>query len=288
VRWRERVFVRGRAGDLVLAWDTAHWRLLGLAIDTGTPRWQVELAAGAAVAVEWDEARPADQRYVTEVADLAPDGTLRLRDPASGAERRRLSVEAPGPLSAQAFLIDGAFVLAETEEDSSFWYDSRTAQLARLQPMGYTGVTEVRQCGTRICVGNNGGLTAFDRHTGRRVWHVDGWNVFHPLDGGLGLVFDITGQEEGFVGALIDPSDGRVVDPLTRWQPVGATNGRSVLLWHRMSAGGILFAVRDARTGAHVVVGRVSRWFVAPLCRVTRRYMVCTGEGLAIWRLPGA
>jgi len=287
VRWRAPVLVLGRAGDLVVASDPAQWRLAGLAIDTGTPRWQVELAAGSAVAGERDEARPAGDGRLTEVADLAPDGALRLRDPATGAQRRQLSVEPPGPLRAPAFLVDGAFVIAETEQDSSYWYDTRTAQLARLPSLGYLIVTDVRRCGTWICVGNNGGLTAFDRRTGRRVWHVDGWNIFRPLEGRLALVFDVTGVEEGFVGALIDPSDGRVVDALDGWQPIDATYGRSVLLWHRMSAGGMLVAMRDARTGAHVVVGRASRWFVAPLCQVNRRYLVCASDGLAIWRLPG-
>ena len=129
------------------------------------------------------------------------------------------------------------------------------------------------------------GGTAFDRTTGRRVWHLASWNVYRPLDGGSALVYNGTGVEEGFLGALIDPRDGRVIEVLSPWQPTGATYGRWVLLWRRMRAGGVLFAVRDAGTGTLVVVGRASDWYTAPSCQLTGTHVACVGRHrLAIWR----
>ena len=161
--------------------------------------------------------------------------------------------------------------------------------MASLPRLNYPSATELTRCGRYVCAGNNGGLTAFVPATGRRVWHLDRWNVFRDLDAGVALVYDGTGPEEGDGGALVDPVTGRVLDRLSRWRPTDATLGPDVVLWHRMPAGGLLLAVHNAHTGQRTVLGRVDGWSAAPTCEVNATHLVCFGgEELAIWPVAAA
>jgi hypothetical protein len=282
VRWRQRAGLVGQAGDVAVV--VAPDALSGLDIGTGRPRWTSDLPPDARTLVEFEAGRP----RIVELGVWQADGTLELRDPVSGAVRGRSPVGRPDASVADAFLVNGTLILGETQATGFRWYDRGKAQTQKLPRLGYT-TNELIRCGPFVCVGNNGGLTAFDPATARRVWHLEHWNVFRGLTARVALVYDATGVEAGYPGALVDPATGRELDALVGWQPTDAAVGSRAVLWHRLRNGGVLLAIHDANTGQRSIVAGIGGWPAAPICELGAVYLACaSGDELAIWRVPAA
>jgi outer membrane protein assembly factor BamB len=283
VRWRQRsASLLGNAAGVAVV-TTTPGVLGGLDIGTGKPRWAATISPSARTVIEYEAGRP----RIVEMADWDHDGTLNLRDPVTGELRAHALIGRGADTAADAYLVNGSLLLAETESAGMRWYDGRSGKPGSLPKVGYTATTGVVRCGANVCVGNNGGLTAIDLATGREMWHVNRWNVFRSLTSSVAVAFDATGVEGGYPGALIDPTNGRVLDGLSGWQPTDATLGTQVALWHRMPAGGVLVAIHNGQTGLRLVVGRVSGWQSAPTCELNATFLACYGgDELAVWRLP--
>jgi hypothetical protein len=283
VRWRQSAAsLLGRSGDVAVV-STLPGVIGGYSIRTGEPRWVARTSPDTRTVIEYEPGRPT----IVDLADWNPDSTVQLRDPGDGAVRGHFTTGRRAATDADVYLVDGALLIAETESAGIRWYNGKTGMPANLPKVGYTVTTGVTRCGANACVGNNGGLTAIDLVGGRMVWHVNRWNVFRPLTSGVAIVYDATAVQEGFTGALIDPASGRILDRLSGWQPTDASRAPEVVLWHRMPAGGALFAVHNAQTGQRTTVGRVSGWETTPTCELDAAHLVCYGgDELAIWRLP--
>lgn len=283
VRWRQRsASLLGNAAGIAVV-TTVPGVFGGLDIRTGEPRWAANISASARTVIQYEAGQP----RIIEMADWYPDGALDLRDPVTGELRRHVLIGRPADSVSDAYLVGGTLLLGETESAGIRWYNGENGNPGSLPKLGYTATTGVVQCGTNVCIGNNGGLTAIDLARGREVWHINRWNVYRSLTPSIAEVYDATGVEGGYTGALIDPVSGRVLDGLAGWQPTDATLGTQAALWHRLPAGGVLMAVHNGQTGLRLVVGRVSGWQVAPTCELNATFLACYGgEELAVWRLP--
>jgi putative pyrroloquinoline-quinone binding quinoprotein len=283
VRWRQRAAsLLGNAAGLAVV-TTVPGVFGGLDLRTGEPRWAADISANARTVVQYE----AGKARIVEMADWYPDGTLDLRDPVTGELRRHVQIGRGADSVSDAYLVGGTLLLGETESAGIRWYNGENGNPGSLPKLGYTVTSGMVQCGTNVCVGDNGGLTAIDLARGQAVWHVKRWNVYRGLTPSVAEVFDATGVDAGDTGALIDPVTGRILDGLAGWQPTDATLGPQAALWHRMPAGGELLAVHNGQTGLRLVVGRVSRWQSAPTCELNAAFLACYGgEEMAVWRLP--
>jgi outer membrane protein assembly factor BamB len=283
VRWRQRsASLLGNAAGIAVV-TTVPGVFGGLDIRTGEPRWAANISASARTVIQYEAGQP----RIIEMADWYPDGALDLRDPVTGELRRHVLIGRGDDSVSDAYLVGGTLLLGETESAGIRWYNGENGNPGSLPKLGYTLTTGVVQCGANVCIGNSSGLTAIDLERGLEVWHVDRWNVYRSLTPSIAEVYDASGVVRGYTGALIDPATGRVLDGLSGWQPTDATLGAQAALWHRLPAGGMLFAVHNGQNGLRLVVGRVSGWSAAPTCELNATFLACYGgEELAVWRLP--
>ncbi len=255
---------------------------------TGRTRWTRALEPGAVLGRASRDGR-------SLVADLRPDGLLRLRDADTGAERytlglalagRPLSVHVPGLVMVRQ---DG--VGADDDPDVvRFTGPPQTA--AAYDPD--TGAERWRHdlrlaapCGDRYLCGYEGDETIVtDPTTGTTVYRgvVD---AFGFRDGRLIVSWHPRDPGPAAGTATYDLRTGQRLRSYPGWRLADLDPARSDVVAQLTAGGGLIVGTLDPATGRISVVGRTDGWSGDPLCTRNDRYVGCVGErGVWLWRLP--
>ncbi|MFD0786993.1 PQQ-binding-like beta-propeller repeat protein, partial [Micromonospora azadirachtae] len=279
IGWRQPGFFQPAAGQLLS---------LDLTVAAGTVR-SVDLATGR---VLWSMPAPDyELRYhlrdglVDRVLLLSNDGTVEVRDPASGALTDRADLDHDTSSQEQRVEVVGELLLTiEGPTSTVAAYD--LDGLRRRWQVSLPLASRVESCGPLLCVvGVNGGLRALDPMTG-----VVRWSAPEPAT----LI-----AEQG--DRLLVLPDPRAV---TRYAVLDAATGRQLLelnvheLLSNEDEGGPLIGIRRRPGGRQIVVAldlaaaRVRTLDVitgaAGGCRVgAGRTLVCQrrdGESFGVWR----
>ncbi|MFI5910678.1 PQQ-binding-like beta-propeller repeat protein [Dactylosporangium sp. NPDC051541] len=253
-------------------------RLLGLDLGTGAVRWEL--------------ATPSFRRVLAgaggrvEIADLDAGGTLRIRDAATAAVTRTVSLPDLGAID--GFDISGERLLAYSFERSTLLntavFDLTSGRrLWRHTTMAAGG--GLWWCGALLCTGSVGRTTVVDPDTGAERWSLSGWADLGPFDAGhMWATVPTPNAADPAVGAVVvDAATGRIVRRFGAWDVVAALPGRAVLVTGR-NPGGSLIARLDLDTGAVTVLGRTEHWPAAPQCIATATLVACHRERVSVWR----
>ncbi|WP_433616923.1 hypothetical protein ACQP2P_16265 [Dactylosporangium sp. CA-139114] len=259
---------------------TSSPNLSGIDMHAGTVRWSLDTAPGTARQLVL--AGIAN----VEVAELSPDGALRIRSAESAEIVRTAKLDHPGEVD--GFDISGnrllAYHLGPDRHQSNAVFDlvsGRRLWQRTDEPDG----TSIRFCKPVLCAGTRRDIAALEPDTGRELWHLNGWTGLTPLDDHQMLA--TRPHTEGDVAqldtAVVDTATGRIGLLTNTWSPALRT-GAGVLIVSR-GPGQSLIARLDAHTGAVQVVGRAEHISAAPQCIATRTLLVCQSDNVSIWRL---
>jgi outer membrane protein assembly factor BamB len=267
-------------------------RLVGIDAATGDIRWSVDPPAGSARSYE-----PVDDGDATgsvEVAELDPDGGLRLRDAESGAIVRTASIDNPGPVD--AFDIAGDRLLAYRSDPrlpgepgpiEASVFDLTTG--SRLwQRTGEPDTIPPWWCGHLLCAGG-GAIAVLDPDTGRELWHLDGWTDLQPLRGNRLLATRTAPDGQRIPdGLVLDAATGQTIRRIVGWDVVSESPlPGTILLASRRSGGTSQVARLDVGTGRVTMIGWAEHR-PAPLhCMTTTKILACHNGVVSVWRLPG-
>lgn len=268
-------------------------RLVGIDAATGDIRWSADLPVDSARSYE-----PVVDGAATgsvEIAELDPDGALRLRDAETGAIVRTVPIDDPGPVD--AFDIAGDRLLTYRSDPglpgepgaiatsvfdlitgNRLW--RRTAEPDTAPPWW---------CGPVLCVGGGGAIAALDPDTGRELWYLDGWTDLHPLRGNRLLATRSAPDGQRVPdGLILDAATGRTIQRIAGWDIVsGSPLPATILVASRGPGGTSRIALLDVGTGRVTTIGRTGNRRVPVRCLTTTKILACRHGVVSVWRLPG-
>ncbi|HTJ36028.1 MAG TPA: PQQ-binding-like beta-propeller repeat protein [Dactylosporangium sp.] len=257
-------------------------RLAGLDIRTGDLRWSLGPPAG------WRELVFADAGV--EIADVDPDGVLRVRSGETGEVVRTARIAGTGSFT--GFFVAGDRLLAFRAGQGVFLdsavFDLRTGRQLWRRTDEPDGIA-LRWCGRLLCLGTQGDFTVLDPDTGRERWHLTGWARIAQLDEGHMWASDPTRDNPDRSAGIIvlDAATGRVVRRIPAWDVVGAQSGSDVLVATRNTAGGSLVGRLHLPTGAVRILGRAGPWDEPPTCLAAQGLLACRLDRVWIWPAGG-
>ncbi|MGI5241713.1 PQQ-binding-like beta-propeller repeat protein [Dactylosporangium sp. CA-139066] len=227
-------------------------RLSGFDLRTGAVRWSLGAPAGYRTLVYAGPDR-------LEVADLDPDGTLRIRSTDSGQVVRTAAVHDLDQVN--GFDLSGDRLLAYRAGLGTFletsMYDLITGRRLWHRTDEPGGVA-LWWCGRVLCSGTPDQTEVLDPDTGSRLW---------TMTAGDGIV--------------LDTATRRTVRLPGGWGVVGHPADRPVLI-----AGGALVARLDPQTSRIKVLGRASEhWYANPQCLATAQFLACRLDHVSVWPL---
>ncbi|WP_433057651.1 PQQ-binding-like beta-propeller repeat protein [Dactylosporangium sp. CS-033363] len=296
--WRRpAVAAYGRAGDRLVLQDVRGWterwagsgrerekHLLGVDLRTGATRWERTLPGRSLVSLGYR----AGTDDIGSIDELTADGKVVRRDPGSGAETARWPLGVPA--------------------DEVNWFDvyGDRAVVSRIGVVGVevydgaTGLVQWRYGGVEFasvypctaghwCAVDGGGIHALDAASGREVWGVGMYNTVFGADddivvaGGLGTSASPSHETVVFP---IDARTGKVGRRLDGWVGAYGRVGRRQIVAHTDPGQwyGVV-GLYDPRTGGVQVVGR-GQIGPTPRCTAADGVVLCSGNGLNVWRLP--
>jgi outer membrane protein assembly factor BamB len=264
----------------------------GLELATGRVRWSVTVPAGVDRALEYYARAESGGFEVRSLVELEPNGSLRVRDLATGQVTLRSTLEVPGKTEGLE-LYDGYLLVRAYTPDTERAglpndlrvYDAQSGRLLWRNTDEHLGF--VQPCGPYLCVVNDGGTSAVEPKNGFTVWRIDRLDGTSNADvGNLLGYLNAAGEQPTVV--VIEARTGRVTRKLAPWQLVTSVGWPRVLVWQRDRLAHGLIARLDVRTGRVTVLGRTDGWFGQPDCQVAAAYLVCaTNDMVSVWRPAG-
>jgi outer membrane protein assembly factor BamB len=267
-------------------------RLAGIDAATGEIRWSVDPPVGSARSYE--PVGDGDATGAVEIAELDPDGALRLRDAETGAIVRTASIDRTGPVD--AFDMVGDRLLAYRSDPrlpgepgpiEASMFDLTTG--ARLwQRTGEPDTAPPWWCGHVLCQGGNGPVAVLDPDTARELWRLDGWTDLQPLRGNRLLATRTApdGQQISD-GLVVDAATGRPIRRIVGWAVVSRSPlPGTILLAGRRSGGTSPIARLDVGTGRVTMIGRAEDRSAPLHCMTTTKVLACYNGVVSVWRLP--
>ncbi|WP_433084619.1 PQQ-binding-like beta-propeller repeat protein [Dactylosporangium sp. CA-052675] len=259
-------------------------RLLGVDLRTGAAAWEQTLPAGSLVSYDIADLRP---DTLGSIDELTTGGTLRRRDPRSGAVTTSTPLAGLGGNASGSAVYGDRVVVGRIGLRGADVYDLASGRLLWRfdQPDGGPF-----PCGPgRWCAVGGDGIHGLDAASGRGVWDVGQYNDLFAFSGdlivagGLGNSTSLTHEP---VVLAIDARTGAVAHRLTGWVGTSFTVGpRSVVTHTDAGQWQGVVGLYDPRTGNVRVLGR-GRLGPAPRCQTGEDVVVCLGNGLTVWRLP--
>ncbi|GAA2605517.1 hypothetical protein GCM10010399_40670 [Dactylosporangium fulvum] len=258
---------------------------LGLDERTGATVWTLEVPAGSAAEAGWDQ----HTTYkLLHLAQLDPDGLLRLRDPATGAITGSHRLAWSGTIA--SFTVSkgrpGQVIVFPAGQRGAAIFDLDTGE--RL--WGWSGKMYggLLQCGPdRYCGGADTGLDNVDVRTGRIVWHIDRYaGILHIGARTMVLGSYIQPDAESASYVVVDAATGRLQRKIEGWRLIGA-RGEHLIVSHPGDRGGALLGVLDPGSGVVALFGKAPQWYGMPECTADEEHLACVAVGaLSVWRLP--
>ncbi|MER7006057.1 PQQ-binding-like beta-propeller repeat protein [Dactylosporangium sp. NPDC000555] len=265
--------------------------LAGIDIRTGDVRWSLETPPGSTREFVYiEQVESGDARARVEIAELDPDGTLRVRSAETAEIVRTVQLDRPGQV--HGFQISGDRLLAYRSGRgtmlSSAVFDLATGRRLWQRTDEPDGVL-LWWCGRALCSGIGGTTVVLDAGTGRELWRLDGrWTGLGRLDNQYLLATrstqDVTAPSQG--GVVLDAATGRIVRRIDGWDVFGGLAWPGVLVASHNAAGGTLIARLDVVTGGVTVLGRTGHWSTPPQCITTATLLTCRLDHVSIWPLP--
>ncbi|MFG2041548.1 PQQ-binding-like beta-propeller repeat protein [Dactylosporangium sp. NPDC048998] len=264
-------------------------QLVGIDARTGDIRWSFVTPAGSARSYEFSELGFAE--YRVEIAELDPDGTLRVRSAESAEVVRTAKVDDPGHVG--GFSISGDRLLTngwgQTGQPGGAMFDLVTGR--RLwERAAETAGGPIWWCGRMLlCAWGERTIAALDPDTGRELWRLDGWRSLEQIDDKhlLATLSAPNPDDPSLGGLVVDAATGRTVRRIVGWDPVGRQAAGPVLLVASRSLSGPSQVARlNLDTGALTVFGTAEHWYIAPKCVTMPTVLVCQHGRVSVWPLP--
>ncbi|MFI5907429.1 PQQ-binding-like beta-propeller repeat protein [Dactylosporangium sp. NPDC051541] len=264
-----------------------HERYLGLDESTGAPKWSIDLPPGTLPRFDYR-----DYPRISGFAELAPDGSLRVRDLATGAvtEEHRLAL---GGVVAQHYAgLPGQEVVLAAGRDGASVYDWATGRrLWRWTGAlpAYNGpVPCLRE---RYCVFGDDDTAVLDGASGSVLWRVRGYTALLRDLGDRLLMFRQVANE--FHPDDVAAFDGATGDVLWHRQGWFLASGyffpRALgsYVWKPTSNTDAVVGELDVADGSIRVIGRAPDFYGTPQCTATATRVACLAVGvLYVWRRP--
>ncbi|MFI2713132.1 PQQ-binding-like beta-propeller repeat protein [Micromonospora sp. NPDC018662] len=221
VRWQQAGYpVRTASGGVLFENPRPGGTGRVLAVDpgSGAARWSLAVPPQG-VAYRWDD------RGVTQLVLVEPDGRVAVHDADSGARVRTGRVPAApdgvayryAQVAAGLLLVEGA-----SEEVTAYGLDRLDRRWSvPVDPRAGSWFTD---CAGMICLRDQvGGAQALDPATGRGAWTNERWAGFGPTGGRL--IAAASGDGPEFDLSVLEPATGRVLGRLGRWRVTGREDG---------------------------------------------------------------
>jgi outer membrane protein assembly factor BamB len=264
-------------------------KLVAIDIGTGDIRWSLVTPPGTVHS--YANLNPGFGDYQLGIAELAADGTLRVRSAASGEVVRTAKLEDPGVIDNVDISGDRliAYRADQTGLAAGGVFDLTTGRRLWTLPPEAPGLSQVWWCGWTLCSGTEGYIAAIDPDTGRVRWRLDGWSSLDPINDHYLLATRAppSGNATATGALIVDGATGRIFRRVTDWDVLSTQAWPKLLVTRQDAAGHATIGLLDVNKPGVTVVGRGDGWYGQPQCLVTTTFLTCKGQRLTIWRLPG-
>lgn len=269
-------------------------RFLGLSVRTGATVWDVTVAQGQEVDLDWVD--PFLSR-LDRIDVLSRSGQLTRRDARTGAVTATYQLDWSGAAEMlSSSRADGSgrvtdrVVLYPDGQRGAMVYDLATGRLL-FRWVGEDGRGLFRCTDRLFCTADNDGLLAVDSATGERRWHLDGPRMVIGFGSERLLIggFGENGVRQLTASGIVDGRTGTVIKQLTDWQllNVGGGGGDRPLVWRPVDKRTAVLGELDPMTGTVLTFATAEAWFGNPECSGNGTILACVVVGgLSVWRLP--
>lgn len=259
-------------------------RYVALVEQTGATAWELTVPTGSVAEFTWS-----NREYIRllGLAELSPQGLLRVRDLGTGGVVRSHQLDWSGTISAFSVSEAGQVVVYRAGEHGATVHDLHTGAVV-FQWWGEPYVGLYACAPQRYCVGGERGIAGVDARTGTEIWRLSGYNLVIQERGNrlvLGSYLETPDQAGNL--AVVDAVTGAVRRRVTGWQTATIRSGDRIIVWRPVSSRSALLGELDPVTGSVAVFGRAGDWYGTPDCVVSGGRMACVAVGeLSVWRLP--